>query len=750
MKKIKNIIIIVAFNLLAITTFAGGFIIVSPSGTNGFVSTRFNPYSLEVRSLKVNVDITDLVAVTTIEEVFYNPSSRNLQGWFLFPVPKGAVLKNFSMEINGKQMKAELLDAGKARKIYEDIVRKSLDPALLEYSNQSLFKVRIFPIEARKEKKIKITYTEILENDNNTSEYIFPLNTKKYSAKPLQNISFNINIKNKNKITTLYSPTHKTEVVRKGKGKAVVGYEAKTVKPDVDFKLFIGTANSNIGAANSNIGVSLLTYKEDNENGFFLMNINPGYVSPSDNVVEKDITFVLDVSGSMSGEKMKQARKAIKFCVDNLNKGDKFEIIKFSTVAYPLFGKRRKATKANRKKAEQFISDLEAIGGTNMEEAFELACKEKDNPSRPHMIVFITDGKPTIGETTQTGLMKKISKNTPKNTRIFTFGIGEDINTLLLDKITEKTRAYRSYITPSEDIEVKISNFYTKVSSPVLTDINIKFSKGKRISEMYPRNLPDLFKGSSLTVLGKFDKTGTANVILTGKVNGKSKKYTYRLKLNKGTDNDFVPVLWATRKIGFLLDQIRLNGSKKELVDEVTVLAKKYGIITPYTSYLILEDEKISLNNGTIRRGTPVFSNRMDENEQQNFAKKNKEEYKSINNVSGGKSIETSQEFQQTRQADKLADVSLGQSRMYYKDKKGRTQNFAKQVKNVQGRAVYQTGDKWIDLYSQNNNQKANRIKFAGKKYFKLLEKEPQIAQFYSLGKNVMFVYNKQLYEIYE
>ncbi|NJO91451.1 MAG: hypothetical protein HC831_22675 [Chloroflexia bacterium] len=257
MKNIRYIILLSLFFVAELIN-AGGFIIVVPNNGN---PTGHLPYVIETKSLKVETKIKDQFAITKIDQVFYNPSNMNLEGYFLFPVPKGCVIKNFTMDINGKKMQAELLDAEKARKIYEDIVRKLKDPALLEYSEQALFKVRIFPIEARKEKHIEISYSEILEKDNNTQEYVFPLNTKKYSASPLQNISFKIDVESLQGLKTVYSPTHEMEINRKDPNHATIGFEASSLKPNLDMRLFIGFDNKKIG-------MSVLSYKEANENGF--------------------------------------------------------------------------------------------------------------------------------------------------------------------------------------------------------------------------------------------------------------------------------------------------------------------------------------------------------------------------------------------------------------------------------------------------------------------------------------------------
>ena len=231
-----------------------------------------------------------------------------------------------------KMVNAELLDATKARQIYEDIVRQIKDPALLEYTGQGIFKVRIFPIEPRSKKKVNISYREVLSSDNGIYEYVYPLNTEKFSAKPVKNVSVKVDLKTNNKIKTIYSPTHSVDVIHKDNKNAVVSFEEENTKPDIDFKLYYSTNNDDVG-------LSLLTYKTNNDDGYFLLTASPSFVINNEQIDAKDITFVLDVSGSMTGDKMKQAKKALLYCINNLNKEDGFDIIRFSTEAYSLFGK---------------------------------------------------------------------------------------------------------------------------------------------------------------------------------------------------------------------------------------------------------------------------------------------------------------------------------------------------------------------------------------------------------------------------
>ncbi|MFC2102881.1 VIT domain-containing protein [Bacteroidota bacterium] len=697
------------------------------------------PYPLEVVYHHVNVTINGNIAETSIAQEFYNPSDMLLEGYYIFPIPKGAVIKDFSMVINGEEVQAELLDATKARQIYEDIVRQIKDPALLEYTGQGIFKVRIFPIEPRSTKKVSISYREVLEYDNGMYEYIYPLNTEKFSAKPLKNVSIKIDLKTNKEIKNIYSPTHSVDIVNKDNHSAVISFEEENTKPDIDFKFYYSTDNDDIG-------LSLLSYKADNEDGYFLLNASPSFIISDDEIDAKDITFVLDVSGSMAGKKLEQAKLALLYCVNNLNPDDGFEIIRFSTEAYALFDNIVTANEKNIKLAEKFIDKLKAVGGTNIEEAISLGLKNKSNSDRTHLVIFITDGKPTIGETNDGNLIKKIEKLNTGKTPIFTFGIGNEINTHLLDKITELTKATRTYISPTEDIEVKVSGFYRKVSSPVLTNLSLNFGKGIKSFQTYPRRLPDLFRGSSINVFGRFNGSGSTKITLKGTVKGEKKEFTINPAFSADNDEyDFIPPLWASRRIGYLLDQIRLNGEDKELVDEITQLAREHGIVTPYTSYLIMEDEEIRLRRNEIVDDfqtlppSPVFRTEFES------------DYDAMKEKSGDRSITASEELQGLNQASNYGETKQGSGRMNYKDDEGFERNLTQQVRNIQGRAVYQTGKFWVDSDLQKQKTKnEKRIQFNSDEYFNLLKDKPATSQFLALGQNVRFYFEDTFYEIYE
>jgi Ca-activated chloride channel family protein len=263
---------------------------------------RFAP--LDVNCVKVNTRITDQVTVTAVDQEFYNPNAARLEGTFVFPVPKGAHINKFTMEIDGKPVEAELLPADKARRIYEDIIRKLKDPALLEYAGRDVFKVRIFPIEPNSRKRITLSYTELLKADDGLVSYLLPLNTEKFSAKPIRTVSVKVELESPRPLKSIYSPSHAVEVKRHSATRATAGYEATEVQPDTDFTLYFAPEKDELG-------VNLLTHRQSDEDGYFLLLASPGVDVKEKQVVMKDIAFVLDTSGSMAGKKLAQAKKAL-------------------------------------------------------------------------------------------------------------------------------------------------------------------------------------------------------------------------------------------------------------------------------------------------------------------------------------------------------------------------------------------------------------------------------------------------------
>jgi Ca-activated chloride channel homolog len=700
---------------------------------------------LEVTSHQVNVKIDGQVAITSIDQEFYNPNDQRLEGFYMFPVPKGAHIDKFSMEIGGKSVDAELLPADKARRVYEDIVRKMRDPALLEYAGRDLFKVRIFPIEPRSRKPIKISYTELLRSDAGTVTYLYPLSTEKFSARPIKNLSMKIELKTAEPLASIYSPSHKVEIKRDGANRAVIGYESKDEKPDTDFQLVYSSDTRDVG-------LRLITYKPDADDGYFLLLAAPT-VSNETRPAAKDVVFVVDTSGSMAGAKLQQAQKALRFCVENLNSDDRFEIVRFSTEAEPLFRALMPADSDHRKRANGFIDDFKPSGGTAIADALRSALKVRpDRSDRPFVVIFLTDGLPTVGTRNPEEIVANIKK--ASGVRIFSFGIGSDVNTQLLDQIAEGTRALSQYVLANEDLELKVSNFYTRIKEPALTNLKLDLGGGVRTAKMYPADLPDLFKGDQLVVAGRYSGAGDVEAKLTGNVGGREQTFTYKLHFDdRKTTDDYVPRLWATRRVGFLLDEIRIHGETAELRDETTELTRKYGIVTPYTAYLIVEDEdrrRVPMADRSMQSMSADAATRAEVAKAWTGFKDKKEGEDGVANA------RSQNAFKFAQQAP--ASITSGNSESLRgfaaaapaaTPAAARLNQYTQQSRFVNGRAFFQNGNQWIDSNAQKTARR-QRVQFNSEEYFNLLTKHPEAGPWLALGQSVVLALDDTVYEIAE
>src|SRR5262245_13603754 len=554
---------------------------------------------------QVTIAIDDQVATTHVEQTFRNHTDRQLEATYVFPVPAGASVQKFSMWVGGKEVSGELVPADQARRIYTEIVRRTQDPGLLEYLGNNLFQVRVFPIAPKSDQKVALRYTSVANNQAGLVEYIYPLKTDGKATRTLDEFSLKATIKSQHAVQNVYSPTHAVNVKRKNDREVTIDFERNQALLDKDFQMFYAVGDKEVG-------LTVVAHRPlSKENGYFLLLLAPKVEMAKDYQVPRDMVLVLDTSGSMAGPKMDQAKKALQYCLTNLSSKDRFAVINSSTTVNKYRDELMEATREQIDHAKKWVDDLRAAGGTAINDALASALDMRSrDTSRTFTVVFFTDGQPTIGEINPDKILKSVSAKNTANTRIFTFGVGDDVNATMLDQLAEQTRAVSTYVRPQEDIEVKVSGLYSKISHPVLANLKLSVGSGIRLEEVYPPQLPDLFHGGQLVVLGRYSGKGPAALKLTGTVGAESREFVYETTFPEKTNDEksFVEHVWARRKVGYMLDQIRINGEKKELVDEVTLLAKKYGIATPYTSYLIVPDGPIPVLAGLGGRPNVSFN----------------------------------------------------------------------------------------------------------------------------------------------
>ncbi len=557
---------------------------------------------------RVEVQVRGQQAHVRVEEEFTNLSSVPLETEYVFPAPAGAMVSAVTLMVDGRGMEGRLLRAEEARRIYDDIVRRQKDPALVEYVGRDFFRASIFPIPPHGARQLVLEYDHLLPKDGTSIELLYPLNTEKFSAKPLRDVRVTVDIENPSGIGPVYSPSHDVHVSRRDDKRVVATFEAREIRPETDFLLYWSEARGDVGA-------TLLTHWPRGEDrGYFLLLASP--TLPDSTAIAarpKEIQLVVDVSGSMAGEKMEQARAALRQVVGGLNDGDRFNVIAYSTGVVPLWDATKPATRENRDEAMKFVEQLRSSGGTNIAGALRAALASPSPDGMPRTILFLTDGRPTIEVTDADAILKEAAaKNPGGKVRVFSFGVGVDVNSVLLDKLALDNHGAPAYVRPSEDVERKVASLYDKIRYPVLTDVRVEFS-GISPSEALPGTLPDLFRGGQIVIAGRYRKGGPVDVVITGRDGEQGREYPYRLSAGaegQGLRDDFPARVWATRRIADLLDQIRLLGRReKELVDEIVRLSTKFGIMTEYTSFLADE----TADHGRVRENLARTLSALDE-----------------------------------------------------------------------------------------------------------------------------------------
>jgi Ca-activated chloride channel family protein len=571
-----------AFLLASAAASAGDLVPTDP---------RFGP--LRVARHKVDVAVDNQIAITRVEQVFANDHGVQLEGQYTFPVPKGASIIDFSMTIDGKLMRGEVLEKDRARRIYEGIVRQAKDPGLLEHAGANLFRVRVFPLLPRAEQKIELTYVERVPYDAGVCRYVHPLLVPGAPrTTKADRFEFSLRLASRIPIREVSCPTHAAEIVRRGEESAVVSFAGSNVDLSTDLEV-------SYRIARGQSGMDLVPHRPDGQDGTFLLLLTPHAEAPR---LPKDMTFVFDTSGSMEGKRIAQAKAALKFCLSKLGPDDRFNILTFSSDVTPYRPAHVPATAAEKERAAGFIDRIDATGSTNISEALERALLHAAEAGRPHLVLFLTDGRPTAGERRPEEIVRKAHAANRGGARLFTFGVGNDLDRSLLDDLAEGSGAVSEHVAETEDIEVKVSRLQQKIASPVITGLTIDWG-GAEVSALFPKVLGDLYAGAQLMVTGRYRKAGTFEVVLRGRAGAKPVELRQQVVFPERIDvAPGVPYLWAMRRVATLMDDIRRSGENPELVNEVISVGKAHRIATPYTSFLVLETEQAFDRHGVDRR----------------------------------------------------------------------------------------------------------------------------------------------------
>ncbi len=673
---------------------------------------------LAVRYHHVTVTIKDNHALTRVDQEFYNPNPFPVQGRYLFPVPPEAMLSRFQAVMEGRQQQVVRQDPALTNAALYAIVAQQRDPSLLRYVDwESLaFDLSLEPGQSR---RMSLEYEEVLAPTGGLYRYRYVLSTERYSSRPSDAVSLSVDLSSSSGLASLYSSSHRVAVDRLGPGRARVSWEAQDVRPTEDFELFFSPSEGGFGGG-------LLTGERDGHDHFLFL-FSPE-VRPSDtNTLAKDIVFVIDRSGSMGGEKIEQARNALQFILGQLGDEDRFSIVGFDdrpSVFDPALQPVERSTLAA---AKGFVGRLTADGNTDVEAALQagldiLASSEDRDASR--MVIFLTDGLPTAGITEDALIARLVAgANAHLEARLHTFGVGYDVNTHLLDRLAADNGGTVTYVQPGEDLERALTEFYSRIAHPVLTDVEIEF-EGMETSDLHPQALPDLFRDSSLLLSGRYRASDNVVAVrVRGQAGDEGREYIYHFELDRSDDRSFVPRLWATRRVGALLDQVRVQGETEALVSEIRELGIAYGLVTPYTTFVI-EGQ----SDGAASAANMALYDRAE-----------------LNQAWGQTTIQArvqNQAYQQAAQADLASGANVKNEGQHSLAQVG-SQNV--DLSLLQGRELPDgpISMAWIARHVGIDQV----VDFGSKEYFTLAE-DPAIRSFLQSGPNVVFTHQGQIISV--
>ncbi len=705
-------------------------LVVPQSRTFGLHASK----AVRITGVRAGVVIVEQAAITTLQIALQNPTGRRQEAELLVPVPQGAAVRGFAFQGTAADPTARLLPKDEAKATYRAIVAKIRDPALLEFAGLNLIRSSVFPVAARGTQTVRLTYEHVLPADGARVDYVLPRSESIRMNVPWQ---ISVKIKSKQAVATVYSPTHPIETVRTGAGVVSARVAASARCEPGAFRLSYLRKTGPLSA-------SLLAYPDSTEGGgYFLLLAGVPEAHAEDRAsVRREVTLVIDRSGSMRGEKIAQVREAALQILAGLDAGEAFNLIAYNDSVDRFSDKPVEKTPRTFAAAQTFIQHLGVRGGTNIHAALFEALRQPPRKGFLPVVLFLTDGLPTVGETREAVIRKRAAEHNPHERRIFTFGVGCDVNSPLLEGLAMSARGHATFVLPEEDVEAKVGGVFERLCGPVLTKPKIRCADEDgtaRVQDLLPAALPDLFSGDQLVLLGRYRGEAPLRFTLTGGYFGEQRTFRFAFPLaNATTENAFVPRLWASRKIAQLVDAVRDLGIEplgdasrasthayahaahhlsarpllpaarppadprlEELTEEIVRLSTEFGVLTEYTAFLAREGTDLT------RRGDVLAQ------AQQNF------QARAMRTRGGMASVNQSVNMGRQR-----TQQTLNRRNAYLDEHLDRVSISA--VQQVADRAFFRRGARWIDsrLVRERGRREPSRvIRFGSAAYEALLDR---------------------------
>lgn len=682
----------------------------------------------------VRVELRDRVLRYEVEERFLNRGGTIGEADYVFPLPKNAAFRDLKLSIDGQLVAGETMSATEARRIYEEIVRKQRDPALVEWMGHGLLRTRIFPIQPGEERRVVVRFESVAEREGDAVrvDYFRGSDPRSRGAQPMPVLrdgsesgatwrdndgrtTFSLTYRAGGELGEAYSPTHELDVERDGVVRRIT---TRGGGPDITVLVALRQTLS--------ASVGLLPFAERGEPGFALITVTPP-TELAQNRAPRDVTFVLDVSGSMSGRKLEQAKAAGRRLLQTLSDRDRFRLIDFSTDVHSFRDGFTYATQDNVSAALRYLDNLEAIGSTNISGALEEALRGSRDRSddlresdRLPLVLFMTDGAPTVGDRDPASIASRAAR-LRGDARVFTFGLGADVNVGLIEQLALEGRGTAHFVRPEENVERSVELLATRLRQPLLTDVRVSVDGDDvRLSRMYPSSPVDVFAGQDLVLLARYEGSGPARIVVSGRTAGSGRResrWTRAVNFpREERDNAFVPRLWATQRIGWLSAERRKNGGSSEIDDEIRRLGERFGIPTEFTSYLVQEPGMVANQNIRRQRGDPV-----------------------VGSIQGGRGAAAPSAapapaavFESARKASAQREArSMAAADAAMADQTGG------EVRRAGSRMFAQDGDRWVDSRMKPALQ-VYKVKAYSRAYFALLDQIAELREAFAVADHVL------------
>ena len=559
---------------------------------------------VQITSVHARVRILETTASTTLEIALHNPAAIAQEAVLLLPVPDGAAVGQLLFDGPAPEATAKLLRKDEARALYSKIVAQLRDPALLEFAGMAAVRTSVFPVPANGRQRVQLTYEHVCDADADRCDYVLPRSESLEQRAPW---TVEVELRSTHGIATVYSPSHEVRTERRSPQLVAVQLSGAGRLQPGSFRLSWLRQGGDLAA-------SLIAYPDPKTGGgwFLLLAGLPAAAPDARTGLKREITLVLDRSGSMAGKKWEQARAAALQVLEGLRPGEAFQVIDYSTAVASFAPAPVRKDEGTMAQVRGYVRGLAANGGTNIHDALVEALRPAPIAGTLPIVLFLTDGLPTVGTTSEIAIRELVEKGNPHRRSVFTFGVGADVNAPLLDCVAEASRATSTYVLPEEDVEVKVGSVFQKLYGPALTDprLDVIGADGaadtRRVADLHPARLPDLFEGDQLVLLGRYRGEEPLRLKLAGSWLGEPREFSFRFTLrNATTRNAFVPRLWAARRIAYLADQVRQQGAARgpsaaghdpfadpqlrELRDEIVRLSTEFGVLSEYTAFLATE-----------------------------------------------------------------------------------------------------------------------------------------------------------------